>query len=213
MLSGEGLPAPGLGALNDHYIDLETDNLFQKLAGGWTLIGNLATPGATMNGWMWFSIIYPTATGNTVTNEVFAADRSEVTIHVTGATDDGGGGGLGWHFTDPPSPVNLAGYSALRFNLNLTIASGTVDEMTLTVGENGMWGCYYVFSVTPGSHPVSVGLRSAPDNCWSNPGFDMPDPTTFHPSSVDTVTIELPYDESAVERIVTMSVSDMELVW
>ncbi len=202
-----------MGVLNDLYLDTDTDNLFSKSATGWTLVTNLATPGATMNGWIWYSTVYPTATGNTVTNPVFAADHVAATVKVSGGIGDGGGGGVGWHFTNPPSPVNLEGYSFIRFNLNLSVAAGSVSQMGLTLGENGMWGCLYSFPVVSGANTVAIGLNAAPTSCWSKTGFTAPTPASFHPSSIDTVSIELPYDTTGVERIATISVSNVELVW
>jgi hypothetical protein len=93
----------------------------------------------------------------------------------------GTGGGLGWHFTNPASPVNLMGCSFLRFNLDLSITSGTVTMMPLTLGETGMWNCSYDFSVATGTNNVSIGLKTASASCWADTtlGFTPTDRLTF----------------------------------
>ena len=212
FLTGTGIPAANLGAVGDLYLDTLTSNLYQKGAGGWTLLGNLANPGAQMNGWIWYSFVYPaTVAGNAVTNAVNATDHVSATI--TTAAGTGNGGGIGWHFTNPVSPVNLQGYHYLQFTLNYAVLVGSVPQLVLVLAQNGMNGCNYSFAPIVGTSTVQIDLSLPPSNCWADFGAAAT-PASYHPTNVDSISIEVPIGGAATAvRSVSMALSNVQLIY
>jgi hypothetical protein len=158
-----------------------------------------------MNGWRWFSFVYPVATGNEVQDQVTTAALTSARL-LNNSTNTSMGG-VGFHFTDPPSPVNLAGYDYVRFHLAVTVNTGTVPTLNLTIGENTLWGCRYTITATTGDKEVN--LNNPPSSCWGSPA---PVPATFVPGNVDTISVELPSGATAARNI-DIAISNVQLVW
>lgn len=116
FISGDGVPAPTLGFDNDVYLDLLTDNIYNKINGVWILQVNIkgepGQPGEKGD---------KGQPGSGVVSLGFSATTVPVTIFLQGTTT-----------IDPLVPTNLTGQ---YYNIDNTILlSGTVNITT-----DGYW--------------------------------------------------------------------------
>jgi hypothetical protein len=65
----------------------------------------------SLHGWLWFAYVYPTATGNAVTNKAYTADLVSATITATG--------GVGGRYGHDRDSVERIGGAALRQHFDL----------------------------------------------------------------------------------------------